>query len=52
MLLSERNSVMEVIDKGGVTSPKGFLAAGIHAGLKKQKKDMAMIVSVADCSGI
>ena len=50
MLLSERNCVMEVIDKGGVTSPKGFLAAGIHAGLKKQKKDMAMIVSVADAA--
>ena len=50
MLLSERNSVMEVIDNGGVTSPKGFLAAGIHAGLKKQKKDMAMIVSVADAA--
>ena len=31
--------------KGGITSPAGFLAAGIHAGLKKAKKDMAMIVS-------
>ena len=36
---------MEIID-GGVTSAKGFKAAGIHAGLKKAKKDMAMVVSV------
>ena len=35
---------MEVI-KGGVTSPKGFSAAGVHAGLKKAKKDMALLVS-------
>ena len=35
---------MEIID-GGVTSAKGFKAAGIHAGLKKAKKDMAMVVS-------
>ena len=35
---------MTIID-GGVTSPKGFKAAGIHAGLKKAKKDMAMIIS-------
>ena len=38
---------MKIIEKGGVTSPKGFLAAGVHAGLKKQKKDMALIVSAA-----
>lgn len=36
--------MMEIID-GGVTSAKGFKAAGIHAGLKKAKKDMAMVVS-------
>ena len=38
---------MTIID-GGVTSPKGFKAAGIHAGLKKAKKDMAMIISEKD----
>ena len=38
---------MKIIEKGGVTSPKGFLAAGVHAGLKRQKKDMALIVSAA-----
>ena len=35
---------MEVF-AGGVTSAKGYKAAGIFAGLKKVKKDMAMIVS-------
>ena len=36
---------MEKIE-GGVTTPKGFRAAGIHAGLKKEgAKDMAMLFS-------
>ena len=35
---------MRIID-GGVVSPKGYKAAGVHAGLKKVKKDMALIVS-------
>lgn len=37
---------MKVID-GGVTAPKGFLAAGLRAGMKpgKTNKDMAMIFS-------
>ena len=37
---------MKVID-GGVTAPKGFLAAGLRAGIKpgKTNKDMAMIYS-------
>lgn len=30
---------------GGVTAPKGFLASGIHSGLKKKKKDLALIYS-------
>lgn len=30
---------------GGVTAPKGFKAAGINAGIKKTRKDMALIVS-------
>ena len=39
--------MFKVID-GGVTSAKGFSAAGVHAGLKKSKKDMAMVVSASD----
>ncbi len=30
---------------GGVTAPKGFMAAGVHAGIKKRKKDVAIIYS-------
>jgi len=35
--------------KGGVTAPKGFLAAGVHAGIKNNKKDMAAIYSNVPC---
>ena len=35
---------MKII-KGGVIAPKGFLASGIHVGLKKVKKDLSIIVS-------
>ena len=34
--------------KGGVTAAKGYKAAGVHTGLKKLKKDMAMVVSDKD----
>lgn len=30
---------------GGITAPQGFRAAGVHAGLKKAKRDLALIVS-------
>ncbi|HTY36527.1 MAG TPA: bifunctional glutamate N-acetyltransferase/amino-acid acetyltransferase ArgJ [Bacteroidota bacterium] len=31
--------------QGGVTAPKGFRAAGMYCGIRKVKKDIAMIVS-------
>jgi glutamate N-acetyltransferase/amino-acid N-acetyltransferase len=31
--------------KGGVTAPRGYAAAGVHAGLKATKPDMALVVS-------
>ena len=36
-----------VADKinAGITAPKGFKAAGIHCGIKKSRKDIALIVS-------
>lgn len=34
----------------GVTAPRGFLACGLHVGLKKHKKDLALIYSEAPCS--
>lgn len=39
---------MEIIN-GGITSPKGFLASGVHCGIKKYKKDLAIIYSEVPC---
>jgi len=41
--------VMEII-KGGVTAPKGYKAAGIYAGIKKKKKDMALVYSTVSAN--
>lgn len=38
------------IMEGGVTSAKGFKAAGICAGIKKDRKDMAMLYSEVPCT--
>ncbi len=40
----------QFIDNGTVTSVPGFTAAGIHCGIKKSKKDLAMIYSATPCS--
>ncbi|MCX7572024.1 bifunctional glutamate N-acetyltransferase/amino-acid acetyltransferase ArgJ [Tumebacillus sp. DT12] len=34
-----------VLEKGTVTAPQGYKAAGLHAGIKKKRKDIALIVS-------
>ncbi len=48
--LREQEKNMEYI-QGGVTAAKGFKAAGIAAGLKKNgKKDMAMLYSDVPCA--
>ena len=39
---------MKVIDVG-FTAAKGFAASGVFAGIKKGKKDMAMIYSKTPC---
>jgi glutamate N-acetyltransferase/amino-acid N-acetyltransferase len=31
--------------QGGVTSAQGYVAAGVHCGIKPQKKDLALVVS-------
>lgn len=43
----------QIVGKTGVCTPKGFLAAGVHAGFKKGKsqKDLALIVSEIPCHG-
>lgn len=33
------------LDNGSITSPKGFLAGGVHAGLRYAKKDVGIIYS-------
>ncbi len=43
---------MKIIN-GGVSTPKGFKAAGIHCGVKagnEDKKDLALIVSETECA--
>lgn len=40
---------IEVIE-GGITAPKGFMAAGVEAGIKKDKKDMSIIYSETPCN--
>ncbi|NLK99276.1 MAG: bifunctional glutamate N-acetyltransferase/amino-acid acetyltransferase ArgJ [Clostridiales bacterium] len=36
---------------GGVTTPKGFTASGIYAGIKKKRKDMALVYSAVPAKG-
>ena len=36
--------------KGGVTAPKGYQAGGIACGIKKRKKDLALIYSETPCT--
>lgn len=42
---------MEINKNGGVTSPKGFKANGVHCGIRKnkEKKDLMLLVSEAEC---
>lgn len=42
---------MEINKNGGVTSPKGFKANGVHCGIRKnkEKKDLMLLVSETEC---
>jgi glutamate N-acetyltransferase/amino-acid N-acetyltransferase len=42
--------MFQYIKNGSVTSVKGFKAAGIYSGIKKKKKDLALIYSEQECS--
>jgi glutamate N-acetyltransferase/amino-acid N-acetyltransferase len=35
---------------GGVTAPRGFLAAGVHCGIKQRKRDLALVVSECEAT--
>lgn len=41
---------MKFVD-GGVTAAKGFQAAGVYAGIKKKRKDMALVFSTVPAKG-
>lgn len=43
-------TIMETI-QGGVTAAKGFKASGIYAGIKKKRKDMALVYSTVPAVG-
>ena len=43
---------MKIIDAGTVTLPKGFYGAGDHVGIKKEKKDLALIYSEVDALAV
>lgn len=42
---------MKINKNGGVTSPKGFQANGVHCGIRKnkEKKDLMLLVSETEC---
>jgi len=42
--------MFQFIDDGTITSVNGFKAAGIHCGIKKRKKDLALIYSERSCN--
>ena len=42
-------TMYQFIENGSVTSAKGFKAAGIFCGIKKKKKDLALIYSDKSC---
>ena len=48
--VSYKNVVKE-IKNGNILTPKGFLAAGVEAGIKNAKKDLALIMSEVPASG-
>ena len=43
---------MKIIDDVTVTLPKGFYGAGDHVGIKKEKKDLALIYSEVDALAV
>ncbi len=42
--------MFQYIDNGSITSSKGFKAAGIFCGIKRKRKDLALIYSESPCT--
>jgi len=53
MNVLEKEESIKILEEG-ITSPKGFLATGAHVGVKKSRKDLAIIYSEAPalCSAV
>ncbi len=51
-VIRDRELVKQALLKieGHISSPRGFRAAGIQAGIKADKKDLALVISEAACS--
>lgn len=43
---------MKIIENGSVTSPLGYYGSGAHVGIKKEKKDLALIYSQVDAKAV
>ena len=43
---------MKILENGTVTSPKGYQGSGCHVGIKKKKKDFALIVSDVEAKAV
>jgi glutamate N-acetyltransferase / amino-acid N-acetyltransferase len=50
VIKTEEKTTVKKIENGTIVTPKGFLAAGVHAGLRYEKKDIGAIVSVKPSS--
>jgi len=38
--------------KGGITAPQGFIANGVHCGIKAQRKDLALVATDHACPAV
>jgi glutamate N-acetyltransferase / amino-acid N-acetyltransferase len=45
VIISKQAEKVKKIEHGSIVSPKGFFAAGVHAGLRYKKKDIGVILS-------
>ena len=48
MNIDEFDARIRAVPNGGVTSAQGFMAAGVHAGFRKDPKRLDMALLVAD----
>ncbi|TSB46149.1 bifunctional glutamate N-acetyltransferase/amino-acid acetyltransferase ArgJ [Alkalicoccobacillus porphyridii] len=44
MEMTKQSTYVELVEDGSILTPEGFKATGIHAGLKKKRKDLGVIL--------